>query len=158
LIWLVTDRTFLVRSVPVSRTELESKVQTVLENLRTEGPVDLLLSELGKLLIEPVGNLLDPNRTLTIIPDRALHGLPFDAIKQAKGRYLIEDFPIVVSPSLTHFLASNGGQPSRDAIVGFASQNGGSSEFKELAALADIYPHAATFAGQQVDKSGFLAG
>ncbi|PYS34245.1 MAG: hypothetical protein DMG14_30000, partial [Acidobacteria bacterium] len=159
LIWLVTDKLFTVRSVPVSRTELEGQVQAVLAKLRIEDNVDPLLKELGKLLIDPVANLLDPNRTLAIIPDRALHGLPFGALKQpGKTHYLIEDFPIVVSPSLTHFLTSNGAQPPREAIVGFGSQNGGSSEFKELAALAEIYPNTATFAGPQVDKSSFLAG
>jgi CHAT domain-containing protein len=143
--------------VAVSRTDLEAKVQKVLENLRTGGDVDLLLTELGKLLVEPVANLLDTNRTLAIIPDRALHGLPFAVLRRpGKKEYLIQDFPIVVSPSLTHFLSANATQPRRDAIVGFGSQNGGSSELKELGALAGIYPNAVTFAGRQVDKSHFL--
>jgi CHAT domain-containing protein len=159
LIWIVTDNLFTVRSVPVARADIENKVQEVLEKLRIGRDADLLLADLRKLLIEPVADLLDPNRTLAIIPDRALHGLPFGALKQpGKTQFLIEDFPIVVSPSLTHFLTRNDAQPRRDAIIGFGSQNGGSSEFKELAALADIYPKATTVIGQQVDKSSFLAG
>jgi CHAT domain-containing protein len=159
LVWVVTDKLFTVRSIPINRAELEGKVQKVLEKLRTGDNADPLLIDLGKLLIEPVDNLLDPNRTLTIIPDRALHGLPFGALKRpGKSEYLIEDFPIVVSPSLTYFLTGNGAAPPRNEIVGFGSQNGGSSEFKELSALTKIYPKSATFAGQQVDKSSFLAG
>src|SRR5262245_54389791 len=157
LIWLVTDKLFTVRSVLVTRNDLEAKVQAVLENLRTGEAVDPLLTELGDLLIGPVGNLLDPNRTITIIPDRALHGIPFGALRRpGKSQYLIQDFPIVVSPSLTHFLTSNAAQPSREAIVEFGSQNARSSEFRELAALAEIYPKATTFVGEQVDKSSFL--
>src|SRR5262245_61377090 len=159
LIWLATDKLITVRSVLVARNDLEAKVQAVLENLRTGEAVDPLLTELGDLLIGPVGNLLDPNRTITIIPDRALHGLPFGALRRpGKSQYLIQDFPIVVSPSLTHFLTSNAAQPSREAIVEFGSQNARSSEFRELAALAEIYPKATTFVGEQVDKSSFLDG
>src|SRR5206468_10337094 len=61
------------------------------------------------------------------------------------------------SPSLTHLLATSRDQPRRDAIVEFGSQNGDSWELKELSALASIYPNATTFAGQEVDKSNFLA-
>jgi CHAT domain-containing protein len=159
IIWLLTERLFIARSVSVSRTDVEAVVQKVLERLRTEDDADPLLTELGKLLIEPIRNLLDPGRTLTIIPDRALHGLPFGALKQpGKTQYLFHEFAIVISPSLTHFLTSNGAQPARDTIVGFGSQNGSSSEFRELAALSKIYPSATTFTGQQVDKSSFLDG
>jgi tetratricopeptide (TPR) repeat protein len=159
LIWVVTNKLFTVRSIPVNRADVEGKIQQVLEKLRAGDNVDPLLTDLGKLLIEPIDNLLDSNRTLTIIPDRALHGLPFGALKRpGKSQYLIQDFPIVVSPSLTYFLTGNGAAPPRNEIVGFGSQNGGSSEFKELSALANIYPKSATFVGQQVDKSSFLTG
>jgi CHAT domain-containing protein len=159
LISVVAENLFVVRSVSVTRSDIEGKIQTVLHKLRIEDDVDQLLADLDKVLIEPVRDLLDANRTLTIIPDRALHGLPFGALKRlGKAPYLIEEFPIVVSPSLTHFLTNNGAQPPRDGIVGFGSQNGGSSEFKELSALRDIYPRATTFIGQQVDKSSFLDG
>jgi CHAT domain-containing protein len=159
LIWVVTDKLFTVRSVPASRNQIESKIQTLLTKLRSESDVDALLIELGKQLIEPVANLLDPNRTITIIPDRALHGLPFGVLKQpGKRKYLIEDFAIVVSPSLTHFLTKTGEPPPRNAIVGFGSQNGSFSEFKELSALASIYLNPATFQGSKVDKPKFLAG
>ena len=157
LIWLVTDKIFTVRSVAIKRAELEDKVQTVLGKLRTGDEVDLLLTELGRILVEPIANLLDPSRTIAIIPDRALNGLPFAALRHGSGRYLVQDFPIVVSPSLTHFLAANTIPPSRDTVVGFGSQNGGAAELKELASLKDIYPNAETFSGVQVDKSGFLA-
>jgi len=159
LIWVVTNKLFTVRSIPVNRADVEGKVQKVLEQLRAGENADPLLTDLGKLLIEPIDNLLDPNRTLAIIPDRALHGLPFGAVKRpGKSEYLIQEFPIVVSPSLTYFLTGNGTAPPRNEIVGFGSQNGGSSEFKELSALATIYPKSTTLAGQQVDKATFLTG
>ena len=126
--------------------------------MRNGEDADSLLTELGKWLIEPISDVLDPDRAITFIPDRVLHGLPFAALKQpGKNRYLIEDFPIVVSPSLTHFLTGGGALPRRDAIVGFGSQNGGPAEFKELSSLKNVYPSAKIFTGQQVDRSSFLA-
>jgi CHAT domain-containing protein len=157
LIWVVTDKLFTVRSVSISRNDLESKVQTALRTLRAEDNVDAVLTDLGRLLITPVADLLDLNRTLVIIPDRALHGLPFEALKQpGKAQYLIQEFSIMVSPSLTHLLAGDAAPPARNAIVGFGSQNGGANESKELSALENIYSNATTLVGRQVDKGRFL--
>jgi len=157
LIWLLTDKLFTVRSVDISRAALEDKVQIVLQKLRVGGEADVLLADLGKLLIDPIANVLDPNRTIAIIPDRVLHGLPFAALKRpGSGQYLIQEFPIVVSPSLTHFLTTSPMPARRDEIVSFTSQNGGSAELKELTALQKIYPRATTFVGQRVDKPSFL--
>jgi CHAT domain-containing protein len=146
-----------VRSLSISRNAVEGKVEEVLKKLRNQDDVDALLTDLGKILIDPVADLLDVNRTVVIIPDRALHGLPFEVLRRpGKSEYLIEQFPILISPNLTHLLLTKAVQPRRDGIVGFTSQNGGSSEVKELAALAEIYPKSETFAGQQVGKSSFL--
>jgi CHAT domain-containing protein len=159
LIWLLTDKLLTVRSVPIKRADLEGQVERVLKTLRNDNDADLLLTDLGRSLIEPVANLLDPNRTIVIIPDRALHGLPFGALRRpGKNEYLIQEFPIVVSPSLTYFLAGNGriAGTARDAIVGFGSQNGGASELKELHALSGIYKTVSLYAGREVDKAKFL--
>jgi CHAT domain-containing protein len=142
----------------VSRSALESEVQQTLEKLRNGESADSLLEDLGKVLVEPVAGMLDPARTIAIIPDRALHGLPFPALRRPGGReYLIQDFTIIVSPTLTHLLAAKGGRPQRDAIVGFGSQNNDSGETRELTALKDFYPKAMTVAGHRVEKTNFLA-
>ena len=100
LIWLLTEKSFTVKAVDVRREDVEASIEKVLEKLRNGEDVDALLSELGKWLIEPIGNLLDPNRTMVIIPDRALHGLPFAALKMpGKTRYLIEDLPWLLVPA-----------------------------------------------------------
>jgi CHAT domain-containing protein len=157
LIWLISDRIFTSRSIRVARTQVEGKVQEVLQKLRNDQNADQLLEELGGLLIDPVADLLDPNRTIAIIPDRALHGLPFPALRRPGDRkYLIQNFPILISPSLTHLLATDASRPQRGSIVGFGSQFDDSSEMKELLALKTIYRNSTTFAGANVDKARFL--
>jgi CHAT domain-containing protein len=159
LIWFVTDSIFTVRSVDVPRVDIEDKIQNILGKLRSGADVDGPLAEAAELLIKPVDDLLDPNRTVVIIPDRALHGLPFGALKRpGRPEYLIQDFPIVISPSLTHFLTGDQNQPPRSSILAFGSQNASSAEFKELSALNEIYPKAETFTGEQVNKSSFMSG
>jgi CHAT domain-containing protein len=158
LIWLISDKFFTLHSIPITRSEIEDTVQAVLQKLRNGDDAHRLLEELGQTLIEPIAALLDPSRTVAIIPDGALHGLPFAALRRpGKKQYLIHDFPVVVSPSLTHLLATTAARPRRDMIVGFGSQNGTSSEIKEIESLKSIYPNAATVAGRAVNKAGFLA-
>jgi CHAT domain-containing protein len=48
-------------------------------------------------------------------------------------------------------------ETSRDAIVGFGSQNGSSSELKELHGLSAFYRTTKLYSGQQVNKPTFLS-
>ena len=157
LIWVISKNQFISRSVAIPRSTIEAKVADVLQKLRNQADVDASLTDLGKILIEPVADLLDSQRTVVVIPDRALHGLPFEVLRRpGKSQYLIQDFSILISPNLTHLLLTKAVKPRRDGIVGFASQNGGSSEAKELAALAGIYQRSETFVGAEVRKPTFL--
>ncbi|PYS19660.1 MAG: hypothetical protein DMG17_01735 [Acidobacteria bacterium] len=158
LIWVISKEVFTVRSVQVAREDVESKVRKVLQGLRNRDDVDSLLIDLGKLLVEPVADLLDRNRTLVVVPDRALHGLPFGVLRRPGSReYLLQEFPILISPNLTHLLLTKAVEPRRDRITGFGSQNGSSSELKELGALVSIYPGSQTFAGREAERSNFLS-
>src|SRR5439155_874338 len=117
LIWVISKEVFTVRSVQVAREDVESKVRKVLQGLRNRDDVDSLLIDLGKLLVEPVADLLDRNRTLVVVPDRALHGLPFGVLRRPGSReYLLQEFPILISPNLTHLLLTKAVEPRRDRI------------------------------------------
>jgi len=157
LIWLISEDTFVAHSVAISRAQLDSKIQDVLQKLRNDQNAELPLEELGDLLIEPIANLLTPGQTIAIIPDRTLHGLPFAALRRTGHRkYLIEDFPLVVSPSLTHLLATDAARPQRTSIIGFGSQFDDTSEMNELKALGTIYQSSRILSGAGIDKRKFL--
>ena len=124
LIWVISKHQFISRSVPISRSILEKKVEDVLLKLRTQDNAEPLLMDLGKVLIEPIADLLEDERTVVIIPDRALHGLPFEVLhRPGKSQYLIQEFPILISPNLTHLLLTKTARPRRDRIVAFGSKN-----------------------------------
>ena len=50
-------------------------------------------------LLAPIAEDLEPGRTLVFIPDGPLTGVPFSALAAPAGRYIVEDHPVVVSPS-----------------------------------------------------------
>ncbi|MBS0649342.1 MAG: tetratricopeptide repeat protein [Verrucomicrobia bacterium] len=58
------------------------------------------LSEWYKALIKPIESFLPKDKILTIIPDGFLSQIPFAALKNDKGEYLIESHPISMAPSM----------------------------------------------------------
>ena len=55
---------------------------------------------LGNVLVEPALPVLDARTTrLVIVPDGPLHRLPFDALRLADGRYLLERYSTGFAPS-----------------------------------------------------------
>ena len=66
----------------------------------TECPTDL--PTLHQLLIDPIANLLpkDPNAHVIFIPQGYLFQVPFPALKDANGTYLIQKHTILTAPSI----------------------------------------------------------
>ncbi|QIZ69545.1 CHAT domain-containing protein [Oxynema aestuarii] len=60
------------------------------------------LKQLHELLIDPIADLLptDPNEHVVFIPQDSLFLLPFPALIDADGRYLIEKYAISTAPSI----------------------------------------------------------
>ncbi|MGA7933308.1 MAG: CHAT domain-containing protein, partial [Kovacikia sp.] len=85
------------------------------------------LQKLHKLLIEPISDLLptDPKQNVIFIPQGALFSVPFAALQDQNGTYLIEKHTILTAPSiqvldLTHQqkLAKKGDGKQTALVVG----------------------------------------
>ena len=64
-----------------------------------------LARELYSILIKPIEQQIYPDKLLCIIPDKSLNYLPFAAlISSQTGRFLIEDYSVLLSPSATAFI------------------------------------------------------
>jgi CHAT domain-containing protein/tetratricopeptide (TPR) repeat protein len=103
---------------------------------RRRAETDENLRQLHQILIEPISDLLptDPDAKVAFIPQGELFLVPFPALKDADGDYLIENHTILTAPSiqvlqLTHDLQSpspsastplslNGDGPANPLIVG----------------------------------------
>ena len=103
-IWVYDDRGVSAKWIPRSPHELEelaanfyaqcSDPASELSALRRDSQT------LYSLLIAPVEQQLDPQRTLAIETEGFLARMPFEVLMDASGQYLIERAPIVHSPGL----------------------------------------------------------
>jgi len=61
-----------------------------------------LLQQLHQYLIKPIADLLptDPNDTIIFIPQHKLFLIPFPALQDATGRFLIEQHTMLIAPSI----------------------------------------------------------
>ncbi len=103
IIWLITRDEVIPASVPISSDQLHRLVTDYFAELQLRRDLESLnrrAAELYDLLISPIAARLDPNRMLCLIPDGALHKLPFAAlVSPVTRRYLIEDFALTINPS-----------------------------------------------------------
>ncbi|MBX9685425.1 MAG: CHAT domain-containing protein [Candidatus Obscuribacterales bacterium] len=69
--------------------------------------------ELDKLLMQPLRSLLKDTQTLLLSPDGTLNLVPFSALMDAEGKYLIENYSIDYLTSGRDLLRMGEGDPSR---------------------------------------------
>lgn len=118
------------------------------------------LQELYQILIQPIADLLpkDPNDRVIFIPQGELFLVPFPALQDSSGKYLIEKHTILTAPSIQVLdLTRKQRERSRDAgenlVVGnpimpkigeppeqLSSLPGAEQEAKEIAALLKVQP------------------
>lgn len=133
------------------------------------------LKQLHKLLIEPIAQYLstNPNDRVIFIPQNELFLVPFPALQDASGKYLIEKHTILTAPSiqvlqLTHekrstvsgdgvLVVGNPTMPSVTTTVGEASQQltnlpGAQKEATDIAKLLKTQP----LTGKQATKAAVL--
>jgi CHAT domain-containing protein len=105
LIWVVNKHDDLqVKESRVSRAELESRVTSYLRSISdpnsSQDDLKRQGRELFNLLIGPVEALLDLQKQVNIIPDKALNSLPFDSlVSTSSGNFLVQDYRLSYAPS-----------------------------------------------------------
>jgi len=159
----------------LDRTELEMAVASIHQAAEVRHP-DLdpqAVHRLHALLVKPVLETARPGEKLVFVPDGAIHGVPFAALRPvSSGRYLIQDHPIAVSPSATLYVYAEQrnremprrgtpralliGDPAFDPGVhlGLKRLEGAALETQEVATL---YRAPKLLIGDQATKEAFLA-
>lgn len=106
MIWVISRNHFAVHEEPVTSARLEADVLSYLELIRRgdddsrQASLDLS-TRLYRTLFGAVAKQLDAGKRLCVIPDKALHYLPFAAlVSPESGRHLIEDRAVFYAPSL----------------------------------------------------------
>jgi CHAT domain-containing protein len=119
--WIVTVRSLEVVRLTVGRATLTSATRELRESIADRLPVDKLQNRaerLYRLLYAPLASYVLA-RNVIIVPHGPLHYLPFTALRNPEGRWLVEDLAIVTVPSasvLSQLEAKRRGPPG-DALV-----------------------------------------
>jgi CHAT domain-containing protein len=89
-----------VRVLPVGRKEVEKLTQEFLDEIREKGAGSELSKQLFALLVNPIPETATATRFI-IAPDGILNLLPFEALRDSQGDYLLKSRVISYVPSAT---------------------------------------------------------
>jgi CHAT domain-containing protein len=106
-VWGITAENLILRPLPVTSKEaremaIELEIRRTVENPQFFKEV---LGQLFDSLIRPALEILPKGAQIVVVPDDDMNGIPFSALLDLKARrYLIEDFPLAIAPSLRGYL------------------------------------------------------
>lgn len=101
-LFLITRTGFEVAQSDATAETLDRLVTDYVSSLKDIAPLDEVnekASTLYRCLIAPIEHQIRDGKTLCIAPDKALHFLPFAALVDPSGQYLIESCDLTYTPS-----------------------------------------------------------
>jgi CHAT domain-containing protein len=106
-VFVVTKRKILGLNLAIGRRQLAAKVKEfrketeegVTVKLFTSKDYEKPLTELYEILIKPVEAELVGKKHVVVVPHGMLHYLPFQALRNPEGKYLIESYTLSYLPS-----------------------------------------------------------
>ncbi len=118
-----------VHPLKIVGADLEDKVNDFRARVgHPEGVLQEQARELYELLLRPAQQQLTGKKTLIIVPDGILWGMPFQALKPTPDHYLLQDSVIYYAPSFTALQEMKLARQSRAAFpAGKSSASGGES-------------------------------
>jgi CHAT domain-containing protein/tetratricopeptide (TPR) repeat protein len=128
------------------------------------GRADLLSHSLYCSTIGPIAAWLPEQTKIVFVPSRSLLSLPFAALRNEKGSYLIEDHAVVMAPSAAVFMRAASSTTSaaapENALLVAAPDVAGLERLEgaigEVRAIARLYPHPTSLIGDHATPSAFL--
>ncbi len=127
--------------IPVGQARLKEQVNALVNGMTAPQTGDsqlgerMLLQTLYKELIPPVVAQSLPNnpeQTVVIVPDGVLYNLPFAALIDANGKYMIERHTLTMAPSVGVFMDSPPRYTDDQSLVVASGQQSGDDMFVQL--------------------------
>lgn len=131
VVWVLTNNTINCKNLPVSFDDIVKETDTVrgeiipqegrARNEETKKKTRESLASLYAKIIKPLEPALKDKKQIIIIPHSSLHQLPFAALIDENGKFLVEKYSLLIEPSassLVNFRKRNEGRPTR--MAGFA--------------------------------------
>ena len=96
----VTHKTVSLRALPAGRKQIEKLVQRYIDEIRAKKAGVEEAKQLDALLVQPIPETSTGKRFI-VVPDGILNLLPFEALRNSEGRYLLASDVISYAPSAT---------------------------------------------------------
>lgn len=129
--WVLTNETMICKNLPVSYDEIMKETETVRDEIiphegdtRDEETMKKTREKLASIygqIISPLEPALNDKKQIIIVPHSSLHQLPFAALIDGDGKFLVEKYSLLIEPSassLVNFRKRNESRPSK--LAGFA--------------------------------------
>jgi CHAT domain-containing protein len=123
ILWLITSTNVKERSVKVEKSEIVTLVEQARNAIQSNSQQQITsnLSKLYSLLIAPLESEISGFSNLVIIPNSGLHFLPFQALIDEKGKFLVERFNFIYAPSASVYsLCKKRETPTGSSFMGMA--------------------------------------
>jgi CHAT domain-containing protein/Flp pilus assembly protein TadD len=174
-IFVVTRSGLKVTSSPASAELLDSLVQHYLSALRSPARGEQHKEQarvLYHFLIEPIRDQIPPDSRICIVPDKALHFLPFPALVDDNGDYLIKTYELSTAPSasvLAHCISEEKKKMAqeRERILAVGNPKFDQQEYDNLNSLhhaereaiesSSFYTDDTTLIGEEATESRVVA-
>jgi CHAT domain-containing protein/lipoprotein NlpI len=164
IIWVVTREKLEREMKPVAAVELRRQIASYVKNLASDGNAEEAKESavnLYRVLIQPVEKYLNDGVELCIVPDKTLL-LPFGAlVSPDSGKFLIDKYRVVVSPSANVFIACTRealrkGQGNLESILSVGNPSFSRQSFPNFVDLPSAAREAEQVAGEY--KSEAMVG
>ncbi len=101
IIWMITKSSISRKTIDVKRMDIALKVEKTRKSLQSNNLREstAVLRELYSLIVAPVERELRNFSNVVIIPNGPLHFIPFQALIDSDGKYMVEKYNITYSPS-----------------------------------------------------------
>jgi CHAT domain-containing protein/Tfp pilus assembly protein PilF len=150
LVWLISKDSFQSRWKEITATQINMKVERFLGLLakRPQSNLDEVIhraKDLYEDLLGPVEPLLDKQKQLYIIPDKALSSLPFGAlVSPSSNRFVVEDYALASTLSASVFIKCSAAAAKKASVKNETMLSIGNPRFSqdEFPSLEDL-PSAA---------------
>ena len=163
LVWVVRRHTNRLITLPSSASSSSEMVSEFCHALQAGDNSARRSAALYTTIMEPLLSMIPPGTTIVVIPDGPFVRVPWAAIRVPEtGRLLLEDWPIVIAPSVSMALESPPQEARRiEALIVSAGDSESSLPIlpgadAEAQAIAGLYAHSVYKKGKSASVSTVL--
>ncbi|MES2393330.1 MAG: CHAT domain-containing tetratricopeptide repeat protein [Acidobacteriota bacterium] len=151
-----------VHTIPVTEAALKTRVAAFVKAVATrDAGFSTSAAELYRLLLAPARSELEHKRLLIVVPSGDLWHLPFQALRDPHGKYVLDSAAVAYAPSLSvlHAYALKRRQTgAHSSLVAFGDPGQNLPEaVREVKTVAALYnpAHERTFLGKDATRENF---